>query len=237
MIYELAVTVAVIVVLLVLCAVLFLMYKCWQENIRDQEEDRLADDRLLAFSCATAGVALFGLMYIYLRDEDQDEGNGHHGNHTEPVRRYDTHSHSPDTWGERSIRRYSGSGEWPWPSQVCVCVCVRVCVCVCVCVCVRACVCVHACVRVCVRACVRACVHACVRVHVHVHMCVCLCNVCMHLCIIMYTVEPALVTTCIQRPPVFKDHLVMSQLWLCNAFLPLLRDHLYPPFFGPSVVP
>ena len=27
-----------------------------------------------------------------------------------------------------------------------------------------------------------------------------------------------LVTTCIQRPPLFKDHLVMSQLWLYNAF-------------------
>ena len=42
-----------------------------------------------------------------------------------------------------------------------------------------------------------------------------------------YTVKPALVTTCIQRPPLSKDHLVMSQLWLYNAFLPLLRDHLY----------
>ena len=47
------------------------------------------------------------------------------------------------------------------------------------------------------------------------------------------TVKPALVTTCIQRPPLFKDHLVMSQLWL---FLPLLRDHLYSKttFFWPK---
>ena len=53
------------------------------------------------------------------------------------------------------------------------------------------------------------------------------------------TVRPALVTTCIQRPPLFKDHLVMSQLWLYHALLPLLRDHLYLKttfFFGPSVV-
>ena len=43
-------------------------------------------------------------------------------------------------------------------------------------------------------------------------------------------------TTCIQRPPVFKDHLVVSQLWLYNAFLPLLRDHLYSKttFFWPK---
>ena len=41
------------------------------------------------------------------------------------------------------------------------------------------------------------------------------------------TVKPAIVTTCIQRPPLFKDHLVVSQLWLYNSFLPLLRDHLY----------
>ena len=41
------------------------------------------------------------------------------------------------------------------------------------------------------------------------------------------TVKPALVTTCIQRPPLFKDHLVMSQLWIYHAFLPLLRDQLY----------
>ena len=40
-------------------------------------------------------------------------------------------------------------------------------------------------------------------------------------------VKPALVTTCILRLPLFKDHLVMSQLWLYNAFLPLLREHLY----------
>ena len=32
------------------------------------------------------------------------------------------------------------------------------------------------------------------------------------------TVKPALVTTCIQRPPLFKDHLVVSQLWLYHAF-------------------
>ena len=37
----------------------------------------------------------------------------------------------------------------------------------------------------------------------------------------IYTVKPALVTTCIQRPPLFKDHSVMSQLWLYYAFLPL----------------
>ena len=50
------------------------------------------------------------------------------------------------------------------------------------------------------------------------------------------TVKPALVTTCIQRPPVFRDHLVMSQLWLYHAFLPLLRDHLYSKttFFWPK---
>ena len=49
-------------------------------------------------------------------------------------------------------------------------------------------------------------------------------------------VKPALVTTCIQRPPLFKDHLVVSQLWLYHAFLPLLRDHLYSKitFFGPA---
>ena len=29
---------------------------------------------------------------------------------------------------------------------------------------------------------------------------------------IRYTVKPALVTTCIQRPPLFKDHFVVSQL-------------------------
>ena len=52
------------------------------------------------------------------------------------------------------------------------------------------------------------------------------------------TVKPALVTTCIQRPPLFKDHLVVSQLWLYNAFLPLLRDHLYSKttFFWPKRV-
>ena len=33
--------------------------------------------------------------------------------------------------------------------------------------------------------------------------------------------------SCFKRPPLFKNHLVMSQLWLYNAFLPLLRDHLY----------
>ena len=33
--------------------------------------------------------------------------------------------------------------------------------------------------------------------------------------------------TSIKRPPLFKDHLVVSQLWLYHAFLPLLRDHLY----------
>ena len=50
------------------------------------------------------------------------------------------------------------------------------------------------------------------------------------------TVKPALVTTCIQRPPLFKDHLVMSQLWLYHAFLPLLKDHLYSKttFFCPK---
>ena len=45
--------------------------------------------------------------------------------------------------------------------------------------------------------------------------------------------------SCDQRPPLFKDHLVMSQLWLYHAFLPLLRDHLYSKttfFFCPSVV-
>ena len=41
-------------------------------------------------------------------------------------------------------------------------------------------------------------------------------------------------TNCIQRPPVY--HLVMSQLWLYNAFLPLLRDHFYSKttFFWPK---
>ena len=50
------------------------------------------------------------------------------------------------------------------------------------------------------------------------------------------TVKPALVTTCIQRPPVFRDHFVVSQLWLYNSFLPLLRDHLYSKttFFWPK---
>ena len=37
------------------------------------------------------------------------------------------------------------------------------------------------------------------------------------------TVKPALGTTCSQRPPVFKDHLVMSQLKCYHAS----RDHLY----------
>ena len=32
------------------------------------------------------------------------------------------------------------------------------------------------------------------------------------------TVKPALVTTCIQRQPLFKDHLVVSQLWLYHTF-------------------
>ena len=42
--------------------------------------------------------------------------------------------------------------------------------------------------------------------------------------------------TSIKRPPLFKDHLVLSQLWLYHAFLPLLRDHLYSKttFLGPS---
>ena len=39
--------------------------------------------------------------------------------------------------------------------------------------------------------------------------------------------KPVLVTICIQRPPPFNDHLVMSQLWFYHAFLPLSRDHLY----------
>ena len=33
----------------------------------------------------------------------------------------------------------------------------------------------------------------------------------------IFKVHRELVTTCIQRPPVFKDHLVMSQLWLYNV--------------------
>ena len=59
----------------------------------------------------------------------------------------------------------------------------------------------------------------------------CNCRVCCCLSMVQYpqanTVKPALVTTCIQRPPLFKDHLVVSQLWLYHAFLPVLRDHLY----------
>ena len=46
------------------------------------------------------------------------------------------------------------------------------------------------------------------------------------------TVKPALVTTSIQRPPLFKDHLAVSQLWLYHAFLPLLRDHFFWPKRG-----
>ena len=47
--------------------------------------------------------------------------------------------------------------------------------------------------------------------------------------------KPALVTTCIQRPPLFKDHSVMSQLWLYHAFLPLpplIKDHFFWPKRG-----
>ena len=42
-------------------------------------------------------------------------------------------------------------------------------------------------------------------------------------------------TVCIQRSLLFKDHLVVSQLWLYNALLPLLRDYLYSKttFFDP----
>jgi hypothetical protein len=50
--------------------------------------------------------------------------------------------------------------------------------------------------------------------------------------------EPAHVTTSIQRPPLFKDHLVLSQKCLYHAFQTLLRDHLIerPLFLGPAVV-
>jgi hypothetical protein len=30
---------------------------------------------------------------------------------------------------------------------------------------------------------------------------------------VKYTVKPALVTTCIERPPLFKDHLDLSHRW------------------------
>ena len=44
------------------------------------------------------------------------------------------------------------------------------------------------------------------------------------------TVNPALVTTCIQRPPPFREHFVMSQLWLYRDHLYHVKDH----FFGPN---
>ena len=47
----------------------------------------------------------------------------------------------------------------------------------------------------------------------------------------IHAVKPALVTTCIQRPPLFKDHLVMSQLWLYSEACSC--DHLTTSIQGP----
>ena len=134
---------AVVVVVLVVCIVLFFMYKHWQENIRAQEEARVANDIVLAISCATAGVAAcvtagaaagFALsdMYKHLQESDhegQDEDtlvvhNWHYGSHAESVRRYDADSNA--TWGEPN--RCSGE------LQVCMCVyaCVHACMYVCI---------------------------------------------------------------------------------------------------------